>query len=215
MKIIDCEQGSPEWIESRLGIPTASRFKDIMTQPRAKKDRDAGELSGTAETYLCELLAELFVKKQRVINARALDWGAREEPKARADYAFQSPEPVVEVGFIVRNDGLIGCSPDALVGDDGGLEIKCPENPAVHIKTLYSGEMPAEHVAQVQGNLWITDRQWWDFMSYRHDMPPGQDAVIIRIERDNAYIAELEERANAFIAKLHESYLMLKGGAAA
>lgn len=209
MKFVECEQGSPEWIEARLGIPTASRFKDVMTLPRSKADRDKGALSETAETYMCELVAELCIKKQRIINARALEWGAAEEPKAVADYAFTSPEPVDRVGFILRDDQLVGCSPDALVGDDGGLEIKCPENPAVHIKTLYRREMPKEHVPQVQGNMYITGRQWWDFMSYRADMPPGKDAVIIRVLRDDDYIAQLEARLNDFVSELHHRYLSI------
>lgn len=215
MNIFDCEQGSPEWAEARLGVVTASRFKDVMTQPRSKADKDAGKLSETAETYLCELLAELLLKEQRQINARALEWGTFEEPKALADYSFTSSEPVTQVGFITRKDGLVGASPDALVGEDGGLEIKCPENPAIHLKTVLRGEIPKEHIAQVQGNMWITGRKWWDFMSFRNDLPSGADSFVIRIERDDKYIVELEKAVDNFVSRLHKTYLNLQTKVAA
>ena len=124
-----------------------------------------------------------------------LERGKAMEDEARSLYAFaRGVEPRL-VGFI--RSGRAGCSPDSLVGDDGGLEIKTAM-PTVHLPRLRSGKLPSEHKAQVQGNLWITGRAWWDFMSYWPGLPP----LIIRVERDEAYIAKLAAAVDAFNADL-------------
>ena len=214
MIIIDCEQGSEEWFKHRCGVPSASRFKDIMTEPRAKKDKEAGVLSDTAESYMCELLAQLLTGNVRNISAKSLEWGNTEEPKALADYSFDCKEEVKPVGFILRDDRLVGCSPDGLVGTSGGVEIKSPENPAIHIKTLIRNEMPKEHMPQVQGGLWLAEREWWDFASFRNDLPPGCNLFTKRIYRDEDYIRDMAVKVNRFVHTLHERYQALSHKAA-
>ncbi len=209
MIIVDCEQVSETWFQARLGVPTASRFKDILTKPRSKKDQDAGKLSDTAESYMCELLAEMLTGEVRQISARSLEWGNVEEPKALEEYTFGCKEEVTSVGFILRDDSLVGCSPDALVGECGGLEIKSPENPAIHIKTLIRDEMPKEHIPQVQGGLWLAEREWWDFASFRNDLPPGCNLFTKRIYRDEDYIRDLSTKVNRFVEILHERHTQL------
>ncbi len=214
MIIIDCEQGSAEWEQARCGVVSASRFKDVMTEPRSKKDKEAGILSDTAESYMCELLAELLTGDVRHISARALEWGNIEEPKAAEEYAFDCEEEIKAVGFILRDDRLVGCSPDSLVGLKGGLEIKSPENPANHIKTLIRNEMPKEHMAQVQGGMWLAERDWWDFASFRNDLPPGCNLFTKRIYRDEEYIRDMAAKVNRFVQTLHERYQLLSQKAA-
>jgi len=214
MIIIDCEQGSEEWKKHRCGVVSASRFKDVMTEPRSKKDKEAGILSETAESYMCELLAELLTGNVREISARPLEWGKTEEPKALQEYAFDCDEEIKPVGFILRDDRLVGCSPDSLVGIDGGLEIKSPENCANHIKTLVRDEMPKEHIAQVQGGMWLTERAWWDFASFRNDLPPGCNLFTKRIVRDEEYIRDMSVKVNRFVKTLHERYQQLSQQAA-
>jgi hypothetical protein len=210
MQILDCEQGSPEWYEARLGVVTASRFKDVMTNPRSKADKEAGKLSESADTYMCELIAETLTGKMKEISAASLEWGHVEEPKARSDYDFSATETLTPVGFILRDDGLVGASPDSLVGDNGGLEIKSPANPAIHIKTLVREKMPDEHMPQVQGCMWIAEREWWDFMSFRNDMPPGAQSMVVRIYRDESYINELEIKVARFLNLMGERLELIR-----
>lgn len=206
MRVIECEQGSDEWFAARLGIVSASRFKDVMTQPRAKKDQEAGKLSETANSYLCELVAEKLLDQTRQISAKALDWGNEYEPIARADYEFDCEEEINPVGFMLHDNGLVGASPDSLVGPRGGLEIKSPENPAIHTKTVLSGVVPPEHMPQIQGCLWIAKREWWDFLSFRNDMPPNLRSFVVRVLRDEDYIRDLSTRVTAFAERVQESY---------
>lgn len=224
MQIIDCEQGSEAWFDARAGIPTASEFSTVMSEGRAdgtipnvmidalvKSGCTAGQLAAAVKAaksknsnpaamrakYLDRLAGEILTGKpdpDSYSNAH-LERGKEMEAEARSLYAFaRGTEPTL-VGFI-RN-GRAGCSPDSIVGDDGGLEIKTAM-PTVHLPRLRSGQLPSEHRAQVQGNLWITGRKWWDFVSYW----PGLAPLIIRIERDEDYIAKLAAAVDAFNEEL-------------
>jgi hypothetical protein len=213
MKLVNCEQGSEEWLAARLGIATASRFQDVLTQPRSKKDKEAGLLSESAMTYMCELIAERLTGEMREISTPNFEWGHIEEPKARTDYGFSRNVTMTPVGLILRDDGLVGASPDSLIDEDGGLEIKSPLNPAIHLKTVIREEMPAEHMAQVQGCMMIAERDWWDFMSYRGDMP-GAESFVVRINRDDVYIAKLTEALDRFNTTMQEHIAIIEQRAA-
>lgn len=206
MQIIDCEQGTVEWHAARCGIPTASRFKDILAK---------GELK-MRNKYLRDLAAEVIrgtVEEDGYSNAH-MERGKAQEAEARDLYAFMRGVEPIAVGFI-RNERA-GCSPDSLVDDAGGLEIKTALG-HIQIERLMKGTLPSEHVAQVQGGLWITERQWWDFVSYSPGLPP----LIIRVERDEAYIAQLAKAVQAFNEELDSivqsirTYQDFKGQAAA
>ena len=159
-------QGSPVWHQSRIGLVSGSRFKDILTDPRSKTDKEAGILSATAESYMLELVAMILTDQSPEIKAAALDWGHENEPKARLEYEFIYDVDVAETGMFVRDCRKIGASPDGLIGDDGMIEIKCPFNTVNHLRTVIDCQMPKEHIPQVQGNLWINGRKWCDFISY-------------------------------------------------
>jgi len=96
---------------------------------------------------------------------------------------------------------MVGGSPDGFVGDDGGVEIKCPFNAANHLAVFLDG-MPEEHIGQIQGSMWISNRQWWDFVSFHPNMPPGLDLYIQRIPRDQAYIDALEAEVCVCLAEV-------------
>jgi len=200
MQILDVAQGSPEWHEVRLGLVTASRFKDVLTQPRAKKDQEAGKLSEVAMSYLCELVAETLTGEHRSASAASLDWGHENEPLARLEYELTQGADVTETGIVIHDNGLVGASSDGFVGTDGAIEIKCPYNPAIHLKTVLSREMPKEHIPQVQGNIWLAEREWCDFISFDPRMPQGSKArlFIVRVFRDDEYIKKLSERVLDF-----------------
>lgn len=183
VEVIDCEQGSDTWFTARLGIPTASRFADLMA-------KGEGKMRGR---YLHELAAETLrgsPEPDSYSNAH-MERGKAQEDEARQLYAFMTDHEPHQVGFL-RN-GRAGASPDSLIGDAGGLEIKTALG-HIQIERLKAGKLPPEHRAQVQGNLWISERQWWSFMSYSPGLPP----LIVRVERDDAYIAELAKAVVAF-----------------
>lgn len=180
MRIIDVEQGTEEWLAARLGVPSASGFSKLITT--------TGKKASTFDTYVNQLIAEKITNQPTYIpTTDAMARGTELEPHARAYYEFATDNEVQEVGFIKHAILEAGCSPDGLIGDMGGLEIKCPL-PHTHIETLRGGKMPSKHIPQVQGCMWITRREWWDFVSYHPDM----QTFIIRVERDDSYIEALE-----------------------
>lgn len=187
LDIIQCEQGSAEWHMARLGIPTASRFADILAKGEGKmRARYLRDLAG--EIYTGEPDAEGYTN---VHMERGKAW----EDDARQHYAFTHDVEPLQVGFI-RN-GRAGASPDSLIGEDGGLEIKTALR-HIQIERLQRGGLPPEHKAQVQGCMFITGREWWDFMSYAPNLPP----LIVRVPRDGAYITQLAAAVDAFNEEL-------------
>lgn len=190
-------QGSQEWKDARLGWVTASRFADVMTQPRGK----AASLSQTADSYMLDLVGEWLTGQQAsTFESFAMKRGTELEPLARDAYSARTGRAVFTTGFVRHpTESLVGCSPDGVIGDDGGIEIKCPETYKAHVRVLVSGEMPEEHTAQVQGAMWVTGREWWDFVSFDPRMPnDATQLMIVRVPRDEAYIVELADRVVKF-----------------
>jgi len=198
MILVNVEQGSEEWLRLRLGLVSASRFKDIMTNPRSKTEL----FSATAKSYMLELIAEILTGEQKEISGRPLDWGKDHEKSAQIEYAFEQGVTVNEIGICLTDDKQIGASPDGFIGDIGGLEIKCPYNSANHIATVVANEMPKEHMAQIQGNMLVNGRQWWDFVSYDPRIDGKGRIFITRINRDDEYIEKLQIKLTAFIAEM-------------
>lgn len=190
MIVVDCAQGTPEWFKARSGIPTASCFSRILT-PKGLK------LSASREKYMHELLYEWICDS--TWDPYVSEWmerGSDLEDQAYAAYEFERSADVRRVGLCKRDDGWVGCSPDGLVGDDGGLELKCPTGP-VHVANMLN--MQETYRLQVQGSLWITGRRWWDLMSFHPDMP----SAVVRFERDEECIAKIEAAVGKFLAELH------------
>ena len=190
MNILEIEQGTPEWIMARIGIPTASAFHRIMTPAD-------GKYSKAADDYICELLAE------RMLNASLDDsWtsayaerGTGMEAEARTWYELTRDVDVREVGFVLRDDGQVGCSPDGLVEPDGGIEIKCL-GAKRHVE-MVAGGFPAK-MTQVQGGLWLAEREWWDVVAYN----PGLPKAVTRVWRDDKYIKKLAGHVDRFLGEL-------------
>lgn len=192
MKIIDCEQGSHEWHMARLGLPTASNFNRILTSKTLK-------YAAGAETYRNELLAETLTGSPLItFESYWTERGHEQEPKARMSYEFLRGVEVERVGFITTDDGKVGCSPDSLVGFDGGLELKCPA-PHTHVGYLLAPDsLVDEYRHQVQGCLYVTGREWWDLVSYY----PGLEPVVVRVEPDPEYQRKLDAALTTFLADL-------------
>ena len=185
MIILPHEQGTEEWLAARLGKPSASMFSKLITM--------TGKPSSSASGYINQLLGErLTGKSEPHYQNEHMIRGNKLEPKARADYEFISENKVNEVGFILDDSGRYGCSPDGLIGDsnEGGLEIKCPAQTtqAGYWRDKQSGVK--KYYQQIQGCMWVTGREWWDFFSYHPRMPH----VLVRVKRDKDYIEKLSEQ---------------------
>jgi putative phage-type endonuclease len=203
MEIIkDIEQGTDEWLALRYGWTTASKFKDVMAKGQGK----------TRKSYMYQLAAEAISDmRQESFTNEYMEWGTETEPQARDMYEFVSGNSVDQVTFIrLDGDKKIGCSPDGLVNDDGMVEFKCPKT-TTQIETFLSGKMPTGHKAQVQGQLWITERQWTDFVSFDPRIDGESSYFCTRIERDDDYIKELEAACFQFTDELQEIVLKLRG----
>jgi len=183
VQIIDCQQGEPAWFQARLGIPTASEFSTVMAKGEGK----------TRKKYMLELAGEILTGEPReTYTNQHMERGKIMEDEARDLYAFLKNCEPQRVGFI-RN-GNAGCSPDSLIGDAGGLEIKTALA-HIQIDRLMKNELPPEHKAQVQGSIWIAEREWWDFSSYCN---PKLPLFVKFVQRDNGYIANLKGEVDRF-----------------
>ena len=190
MRVSNFEQGSQEWLQSRLGKPTASNFGKLITP--------TGKPSASAESYINELIAQRITGElPEFFKSEAMERGNELEPHAKASYEFTHDVDVVEVGLCLHDEFECGASPDGLIGEDGGIEIKCPM-PHTHVAYLRAGEVPSKYIPQIQGCMWITGRKWWDFMSYH----PAMENLIVRVERDDAYIKKLADAVIRSVAQI-------------
>ena len=206
MKIIEnMEQGSSEWLELRLGKVTASKFKDVMTSGRG------GKSSATSRSYMVKLVAEILRgEPMPFFENDAMRWGTETEPQARAMYELNNDVEVKEVAFIELNE-FVGVSPDGLVGEYGLLEIKCPTT-ETQIKRFIDQEgLPKDYEAQVQGQLWVTGREWCDFVSFDPRIDVGASYIQTRVYRDEEYIAELEKKVSTFVEDMKAMINKLTG----
>ena len=184
MIILTDEQGSPEWLASRLGRPSASMFSSLITT--------SGKPSSSAKKYIAEMGAERLTGRSKPFYTNDhMERGNFLEPEAREAYEFITDLEVVETGFILHDSEEFGCSPDGLVANDGGLEIKCPSD-GVHAGYLIDGKVPTKYYQQVQGCMWVTGRDWWDFMSYHPEMPH----LLVRMERNEEFIEAMATEVN-------------------
>lgn len=192
MEIISCDQGSEQWHLARIGIPTASMFSCLLSGRKDARDKK------TRQTYMMKLAGEIITGEPMESYSNAhMERGKEMEAEARDLYAFMTDADPIQVGFIKAHGA--GASPDSLIGDDGGLEIKTAL-PHIQVDRLLNGTLPPEYRAQIQGNLWISVRSYWDFVSYCPKLPLFR----LRVERDNGYIAEIAGAVSEFNRELGE-----------
>ena len=186
----DVIQGSLEWHKLRVGIPSASQFKNIVTSD--------GKRSKTRQKYLYQLAAEKVTgHRDEIYQNAAMARGVELEPEARELFEFNTGIEVTQVGICRHDSGLFSCSPDGLIGDFSGLEIKCPSM-AVHVEYLLGGKVPADYYQQVHGSMLVTGRKEWFFMSYY----PGLKPFIFKEKIDVEFCEKLEAELMAFCADL-------------
>lgn len=199
MIIHDLEQGSDEWFRLRAGIPTASNFKKLVTS--------TGKASTQMKSYAEELAADLIAGEH--VDAfkgnHATERGTMLEPAAIAEYQLITGNNVEHVGFITDDHHWYGCSPDGMIDDAGLAEVKCQlAKNFVSTVARYKAtkKPPTDYVAQVQGQLWITEREWCDLVLYHPH--PNYSTEIIRIKRNDKFIDQLKDCVQQVITLRNE-----------
>lgn len=198
------KQGSPEWFAERLGKVTASRISDVLAKIKT------GESAARAN-YRAELVAQRLTGYiEEGFTSTAMQHGNEYEPFARAQYEIKRDVMVDEIGF-VRHPSIewAGASPDGLVGDDGLIEIKCP-NTATHIDYLLAGKAPAKYVPQMIWQMACTGRKWVDFVSFDPRMPEEMQLFIVRFDRNEDQISEHEAEVKKFIGEVEATISKLR-----
>lgn len=199
------EQGTPEWHQLRLGKVTASRVADILAKTKTGP-------SASRQNYLIELALQRTtgIIQESYSNA-AMEWGTQTEPQARVAYEVRTNNFVDQVAFIDHpNIDWFGCSPDGLVSDRGLVEIKCP-NSTTHWEYFKYNRPPTKYVIQMQAQLAVTGRDWCDFVSFDPRMPDSSQLLVVRVDRDEAFIAEMEAEIKQFLSEVEVEVNLMKG----
>jgi len=198
------EQRTDEWFAARLGKVTASRVADVIATTKTG-------YSASRANYMAQLVVERMTGKQTesYTNA-AMEWGTNTEPLARAAYEAEKGLLVDETGLVDHPSiSMSGASPDGLVGDDGLIEIKCP-NTATHIENLLSKSVDKKYITQMQWQMACTGRKWCDFVSFDPRMGEGLQMVVIRVDRDEDYIQMLETEIKKFLGEVESKIKQLE-----
>lgn len=208
MRVIDFPQGSPEWLQARVGLVTASRVADIIAKTKSGP-------SASRAGYLGELVAERLTGQSAESGYMNADMqrGVDLEPAARFAYECKTGAIVATCGLVLHPTLQAGASPDGLVADDGLIEIKCPRT-HLHIEYLEAGKPPAKYLPQMAWQCLCTGRAWVDFVSYDPKMPENLQLFVVRYAPDLGYLRELEAEVSAFISEIDAKVESLKKKAA-
>ena len=200
----DIEQGTDEWFAIRCGKVTASRVADVIATTKSG-------YSASRANYEAQLICEILTDKpaESFTNA-AMQWGTETEPLARAQYELKTGNMVNQIGFVVHPMiEQAGASPDGLIGEDGCIEIKCP-NTSTHLDTLLSQKVPSKYITQMTWQMVCTGRKWCDFVSYDPRLPENLQLYIERIELDEEYGKKLESEVKGFLEEVNEKVEKLR-----
>ena len=197
------EQRTEEWFAARCGKVTASRVADVIAKTKTG-------YSASRANYLADLVVErLTGKPAATFSNAAMEWGTEQEPAARAAYSAKTGILVEEVGFIDHPTvAMSGASPDGFA-EEGLVEIKCP-NTSTMLEWILDGKVPSKHIPQLQWQMACTGRPWCDFVSYDPRLPERLQLLIVRVPRDDEYIAMLETEVTKFLAELDDKINQLE-----
>jgi|DEB19_MinimDraft_3_1074340.scaffolds.fasta_scaffold103819_2 hypothetical protein len=202
MRIITASQGTEAWRQARVGVPSGSKFSDIMAKGGG----------ATRATYLTALALERITGvREEIKTTFAMEQGSERESLARSVYEAHTNNFVDEIGFCMHDKLQVGVSPDGLVGKNGMTEYKCPM-PKTHLEylRLEPGKCPTAYRWQIQGQIWIVEREWCDFVSYNPDFPENAQTVIRRVMRDDKAIKELETEVIKFLEDIEREVEFIK-----
>lgn len=197
------EQRTEEWFAARCGKVTASRVADVIAKTKTG-------YSASRANYLADLVVErLTGKPAATFSNAAMEWGTEQEPAARAAYSAKTGILVEEVGFIDHPTvAMSGASPDGFA-EEGLVEVKCP-NTSTMLEYILDGKPPQKYVTQMQWQMACTGRPWCDFVSYDPRLPERLQLLVVRVPRDDEYIAMLEAEVTKFLAELDDKINQLE-----
>ena len=197
------EQRTPEWFQKRLGKVTASRIADLMA--KAKTGPGASRAN-----YLAQLVTErLTGTPTEGFQSPAMTWGIEQEAAARAAYSARTGVLVDEVDFVDHPTMQAGASPDGLVGEDGLIEIKCP-NTSTMLEYLEDRTIPQKYRLQMQWQLAVTGRDWCDFVAFDPRLPEHLQLLVIREPRNTDLVVKITHEVNRFLAEVERKVAFLK-----
>lgn len=200
---IHIEQGTDEWKRARLGYVSTSNLDAVMAKGKS------GEAT-TRKNYKIRLVAERLTGDigDSYSNA-AMEWGVQTESQAAMAYEVAKETLLDKTGFWKHTQiQWLGCSPDRLVGNDGLVEIKCP-NTTTHIDYWLAKKVPSEYVKQVQGQLWVMEREWCDFVSFDPRLPEKNRLLIVRAYRDEEFIKQMQQEVEQFLNEVEALIIKL------
>lgn len=200
------KQHSHEWFQARAGKVTASRVVDVMNF--LKKGGEGAD----RKNYKAQLIAETLTGEPSLDGyvTPFMDWGNDNEDFARTAYELQTANSVDQVGFIEHPTiARFGASPDGLIGEEGGLELKCPKT-ETHLRWLLADEVPEEHRAQMYAGMSCGMRAWWDFASFDPRLPEPLQLFVKRLPRDHERIEEVENYVLAILSEVDHTIALLK-----
>ena len=197
-------QGSEAWFAARAGRVTASRVVDVLAKIKT------GE-SMSRKNYKADLVVErLTGQKTEGFTNAAMQWGVETEPQARAAYEVSTGNLVDLDGFVNHPEiEYFGCSPDGYVGEDGLIEIKCP-NTATHLDYIEADAPPKNYYTQMQAQMACTGRQWCDFVSFDPRLPDGLQLLVVRVNRDDKFIELMEDEVHKFLEEVETTVAKLR-----
>lgn len=215
-KLVECEQGSAEWLQARCGRITASRLADVMDykEPSSAKAKQSGftlvreavaagikgDESQKRIGFRMDLVAERLTRlTEPYYVSPEMKWGTKHEPMARALYEVATGSDVDQIGFAIHPTmDFSGASPDALVDSDGGLEIKCPKT-TTHLGYMMAGVVPEDYIPQMMWNMVCCERLWWDFVSYDPRLEDaGMHLFCVRLDYDQAEANRMASEVRKF-----------------
>ena len=203
MNIVDCHQGTPEWLAARAGKVTASMISAVLMDPKTAGFRD----------YQAQLVAEILTGKPQGsdFTSAAMQFGSDTEPLARSAYEVHTGFTVDQVGMVIHPTiERAGASPDGLVNNNALVELKVPKV-ATHLAYLVAGVVPTIYKTQMMWQMAVTERDWCDFVSFRPDLPENLQLFVVRYKKDAAEILKLETAVIAFLAGVDQMIEKLKG----
>lgn len=192
-------QLSPEWLAVHIGKPTASEFKQFMTTKYKAREGDM------FTSFVAKKVAQAWLGRSLgSFSTFSTEQGQLREDEARPYAMLELNEEIDQVGFITGADGRCGCSPDGLIGEDSGVEIKCPE-PQTHVRYLMEGVVPDDYLPQVNGSIYVSGRKRWVFMSYCVGFP----ALMLTVKRDEKIMAAIGEALTKFYSSFDAAFDVL------
>lgn len=217
MNQINTDQYSAEWFQKRLGKFTSSTIWNLIVEPKEKSKKDAGELSQTAKDYVMEKIAERLTGYRKEFSNEATAWGIENEPKAISLYELHTGNIVDPCGFLERIEGVYGGTPDGLIKRNadselnGSLQVKCPFDPKQHLYYIMTEDQEhfkrkyREYYWQMQSDMFVSETDWCDFVSYCPHMSKGKELFIMRINRNEEDLDLLSQQ----LARAYEYMLKM------